>query len=377
MRIAHVVGARPNFMKIAPVMRALEGADGVEQVLIHTGQHYDASLSDEFFHDLELPSPDVNLGIGSGTHAQQTGRIMMALEPALEREAPDWVFTVGDVNSTLAAALVAAKLGIPVAHVEAGLRSHDRTMPEEINRALTDRVSDALFTTEPSANENLRAEGVPEDRIHHVGNVMIDSLDRYRAKAAELDVDEALGLEPGGYVLVTLHRPRNVDSPDRLAGILEALAQIATYHPVVFPMHPRTARRVKTFGLDAELAPLAVLGPIRYLEFLALMDRAGAVITDSGGIQEETTVLGVPCLTLRPNTERPITLTEGTNRLFDGELEDLPAAAVDAVEMERRPCRPELWDGRAAERIARITLEQLSDGERWAGSAARAWPATA
>lgn len=359
MKIAHIVGARPNFMKIAPVMRALEDVDSLEQVLIHTGQHYDTSLSDDFFHDLELPTPDVNLGIGSGSHAEQTGRTLMALEPVLQRIDPDWVFTVGDVNSTLAAALAAAKLHMAVAHVEAGLRSHDRTMPEEINRLLTDQLSDALFTTEPAANENLRREGIAEEKIHYVGNVMIDSLERYRAKAAQLDVDEALGLEPNRYVLVTLHRPRNVDTRARLDAILRALGAIASYYPVVFPMHPRTARNTKSFGLEPGLAPISVLGPIRYLEFLALMDRAGAVITDSGGIQEETTVLGVPCITLRPNTERPITLSEGTNRLFDGELDELVDIAVEAVEAERRPSRPELWDGKAAQRIARLVQERL------------------
>jgi UDP-N-acetylglucosamine 2-epimerase (non-hydrolysing) len=358
-------------MKIAPVMRALEAADSVDQLLVHTGQHYDVSLSDEFFHDLEIPSPDVNLGIGSGSHAQQTGRIMMALEPVLEHSEPDWVFTVGDVNSTLAASLVAAKLRIPVAHVEAGLRSHDRSMPEEINRALTDQISDALFTTEPSANENLSKEGIADELIHYVGNVMIDSLERYRPRAAELDVDEALGLEPGEYVLVTLHRPRNVDSRDRLSGILDALGQIASYHPVVFPIHPRTARNVKELGLEGGLAPLVVLGPTRYLEFLALMDRAGAVITDSGGIQEETTVLGVPCITLRPNTERPVTLSEGTNRLFDGDLGELAEVALEAVGLERRPCRPELWDGRAAERIAGVAIEELSRQGRRAAPGSR------
>ncbi len=360
MRIVHVVGARPNFMKIAPIMRALRQADDVDQLLIHTGQHYDSSLSEDFFHDLELPSPDLNLGIGSGSHAEQTGRIMIALEPALQRTEPDWVFTVGDVNSTLAAALVAAKLHIPLAHVEAGLRSHDRAMPEEINRVVTDQLSDALFTTEPSANENLKNEGIEPDRIHYVGNVMIDSLDAYRARAAELDVDESLGLEPVQYVLVTFHRPRNVDSRARLAAILSALAAIAADYPVVFPMHPRTARNVKQYQLEAELAPLNVLAPTRYLEFLALMDRAGLVITDSGNIQEETTVLGVPCITLRPNTERPITVSEGTNRLFDGEPHDLVDIALEAITAPRRPCRPHLWDGHAAERIAQVTTSRLA-----------------
>jgi UDP-N-acetylglucosamine 2-epimerase (non-hydrolysing) len=337
MQIAHVVGARPNLIKVAPVIRALAGVDAVEQVLIHTGQHYDSSLSDDFFHDLELPNADVNLGIGSGSHAEQSGRMMMALEPVLQRAEPDWVFTVGDVNSTLAAALVAAKLRIPVAHVEAGLRSHDRSMPEEINRVLTDQISDALFTTEPSANENLRNEGIPEERVHYVGNVMIDSLDRYRGRVADLRVDEAMRLEAGEFVLVTLHRPNNVDDPAQLAAILGALAQLASYHPVVFPMHPRTARNVKQFGLENELAPLGVQGPLRYLEFLGLMDSAGLVISDSGGIQEETSVLGVPCITLRPNTERPITLSEGTNRLFNGDLAELLDVALAAIQEERRP----------------------------------------
>ena len=359
MRIVHIVGARPNFMKVAPVIRALREFGQVEQILIHTGQHYDDALSAEFFEDLELPRPNLNLGVGSGSHATQTGRIMIALEPALERIEPDWVFTVGDVNSTLAAALVAAKLQIPVAHVEAGLRSHDRSMPEEINRTLTDHISDALFTTEPSANENLRQEGIGEEKIHYVGNVMIDSLDYYLERARELDIDEALGLDPGDYLLVTLHRPINVDGRARLSGILAALGEVTCFHPVVFPMHPRTARNVKQFELEEALAPISVLGPVRYLEFLALMDRAGAVITDSGGIQEETTVLGVPCITLRPHTERPITLLEGTNRIFDGDLNDLVDVVLQAVTTERRPHRPRLWDGNAAQRIARIACDEL------------------
>ncbi len=358
MKITHVVGARPNFMKIAPVMRAFERTNRVEQLLIHTGQHYDSSLSADFFEDLELPHPDVNLGIGSASHAVQTGQMMIALEPVIKRTNPDWVFTVGDVNSTLAAALVAVKLGIPTGHVEAGLRSHDRSMPEEINRMLTDRISDALFTTEPSANEHLENEGIEPERVHYVGNVMIDSLLRYRARAARLGLDRTMGLEAEQFVLVTLHRPSNVEEPDRLAAILSALAQIACSYPVVFPIHPRTARNIRQFRLESDLGLIHALQPLRYLEFLSLMDRCGAVITDSGGIQEETSVLGVPCITLRPNTERPITLTEGTNRLLDGDLSGLVDAALEAVAAERRPCRPALWDGHAAERIARITLDR-------------------
>ncbi|MFQ5678392.1 MAG: non-hydrolyzing UDP-N-acetylglucosamine 2-epimerase [Gemmatimonadota bacterium] len=362
MRIVHVVGARPNFMKIAPVMRALTRYEEVSQTLIHTGQHYDESLSNRFFEDLDLPQPDLNLGVGSASHGVQTGRIMMALEPILLRWRPDWVFTVGDVNSTLAASLTAAKLGIRVAHVEAGLRSHDWSMPEEMNRVLTDRLSHALFTTEPSASDNLAAEGIEPERIHFVGNVMIDTLDRYRARAAKLRVPDTLGLAAGRYVLVTLHRPRNVDDPRRLGALLRALSQI-TYEcegPVVLPLHPRTAKNIRAYELDAELSPLLTLAPLRYLEFLCLMDHAGALVTDSGGVQEEASVLGVPCVTLRPNTERPITLTEGTNRLFTGKPDRLADAVRDALLEERKPCRPELWDGRASERIARVTVEELS-----------------
>ncbi len=341
-------------------MRALDAADTFEQLLIHTGQHYDASLSEDLFHDLSLPKPDVNLRIGSGSHAEQTGRMMMALEPVLARLEPDWVFTVGDANSTLAGGLVAAKLGVSVAHLEAGLRCHDRSMPDEINRIMTDQLSQALFTTEPSANENLKNEGVASQRIYYVGNVLIDCLDRCRPKAVELNVDGAPGLAPGQYVLVTLHHPSNVDSKERLSAILTALGQLAAYYPVVFPLHPRAARNAKQFELESQLAPLGVLRPAPYIEFLALEERAGLVITDSSGVQEETTVLGVPCITLRPNTERAITLSAGTNRLFTGEIDELVEVALETVTSERRPCRPELWDGQAAERIARITVERLT-----------------
>ncbi|MDH3298477.1 MAG: UDP-N-acetylglucosamine 2-epimerase (non-hydrolyzing) [Gemmatimonadota bacterium] len=357
-KLLHIVGARPNFMKIAPVMKAFERTGEVRQTLVHTGQHYDDELSKYFFEDLGLPRPDVDLGVGSASHAVQTARVMIALEPVLKRVRPDWVFTVGDVNSTVAAALVAAKLGIRVAHVEAGLRSGDWTMPEEINRVVTDRLSDALFTTEPSAADNLLAEGVPADRIHFVGNVMIDTLLEHQEKARALGVAVGMGLEPGDYILVTLHRPSNVDSRDRLAALLDALGQVPllTGHPVVLPLHPRTAARIRELRLEHLLAPLHVLPPLRYLEFLGLMASAGLVLTDSGGIQEETTVLGVPCVTLRPNTERPVTITHGTNRLYDGD----PAGIVDEVRsalLERREGTiPPLWDGSAASRIAGITL---------------------
>lgn len=363
--ILHVVATRPNFMKIAPIVRAVDRAAAVDQVLIHTGQHYDEALSHYFFEDLGLPKPDLNLGVGSSSHGILTGRVMIALQPVLERHRPDWLVTVGSTDSTLAAALVAAKLGIRIAHVEAGLRSRNWAMPEEVNRVLVDRLSDLLFTTEESANENLRREGIPEDRIHLAGNVMIDTLDRYRPRAGRLRVPLKLALEDGRYVLATFHRPRNVDDPVRLAAILRALPQIE-YEcdcPVILPLHPRTARNIKRFGLDDELNGMRVFEPFRYLEFVSLMDGAGAVLTDSGSIEEETTVLGVPCVTLRAETERPITLTEGTNRLFNGNLNELADVVREAYDEERRPCRPPLWDGKAAERIADVMLTQLATVE--------------
>lgn len=358
-KILHIVGARPNFMKIAPVMQAFARTGEVRQTLVHTGQHYDEELSRYFFEDLGLPRPDVDLGVGSASHAVQTGRVMIALEPVLERERPDWVFTVGDVNSTVAAALVAAKLGLRVAHVEAGLRSGDWSMPEEINRVVTDRLSDLLFTTEESGGENLRREGVPEEKIHFVGNVMIDTLLAHRERALALDMPAEMGLEEGGYVLVTLHRPSNVDDADRLAALLDALGQLTagTGHPVVLPLHPRTSERIRTLDLDDRLAPLNVLPPLRYLEFLGLMASAGLVVTDSGGIQEETTVLGVPCITVRPNTERPATITHGTNRLYVGDPSGLLDEARSALLARRDGHVPPLWDGHAAERIVAVTLK--------------------
>jgi UDP-N-acetylglucosamine 2-epimerase (non-hydrolysing) len=359
LRIVHIVGARPNFMKIAPIIRAFERTGEVDQALVHTGQHYDEELSRYFFEDLGLPRPDVDLGVGSGSHGLQTGRVMIALEPVLARDRPDWVFTVGDVNSTVAAALVAAKLGIRVAHVEAGLRSGDWTMPEEINRVVTDRLSDALFTTEASADANLAREGVPAERIHFVGNVMIDTLEQHRERASRLKVAEGMGLDTGSYLLVTLHRPSNVDDPDRLAALLLALGEIVvgTGHPVVIPLHPRTSVRIRELNLEELLEPLTILPPLGYLEFLGLMQGAAGVVTDSGGIQEETTVLGVPCVTVRPNTERPVTLIHGTNRLFDGDPHGLLDVVRESLIAGRPAVRPPLWDGHAAERIAAITLQ--------------------
>jgi UDP-N-acetylglucosamine 2-epimerase (non-hydrolysing) len=363
MKILHIVGARPNFMKAAPVIAALAHRPAVEQVLVHTGQHYDANMSDVFFDELGLPAPDVHLGVGSGTHAQQTARVMEAIEPVLVERQPDWVVVVGDVNSTVAAALVAAKLGLRVAHVEAGLRSFDRTMPEELNRIVTDHLADRLFTTEPSGGVNLRAEGIPEERIRFVGNVMIDTLVRLlpRAAARRAALQAALDVPEGGYVLVTLHRPSNVDDAGTLREVLLALGDLAHARPVIFPVHPRTRRRIDELGL-ALPAGVRLLEPQGYLDFLALMTCAALVLTDSGGVQEETTYLGVPCVTARPNTERPVTLAVGANRLAASTRAALRAAAAAALAAPRpaAPRRPELWDGHAAERIAAVLVEEAA-----------------
>lgn len=366
MKVLHVVGARPNFMKIAPIMREMTKCPReFDQVLVHTGQHYDDSMSKVFFEDLELPPPDVYLGVGSGSHAQQTASIMLAFEPVLEEWEPDLVLVVGDVNSTLACTLVASKAsfgklrtGIPVAHVEAGLRSFDRTMPEEINRVLTDQIADLLFTTERDANENLLHEGVAEERIHFVGNVMIDSLLRHKERALALDVLGEYGLEPQGFALLTLHRPSNVDVPEVLSGVLDALEQIQVRLPILFPAHPRTMKRVQAFGFEERLATmpaLRVTEPLGYLEFLNLMTNAQLVLTDSGGIQEETTILGVPCLTLRKNTERPVTVTQGTNTVVGCDPERIVAEALARLDGKGKAGQvPELWDGQAASRIVEV-----------------------
>ena len=350
MHCAHVVGARPNFMKAAPVMRALAAKPGLRQALIHTGQHYDQNMSDVFFRELDIPEPDFNLAVGSGTHASQTGQIMMRLEPVVEKARPDLVLVYGDVNSTIAAALVCSKLRIPVAHVEAGLRSFDRTMPEEINRVLTDQIADLLLTPSQDGDANLLREGIPPERIRFVGNVMIDTLVRLLPKAAAA-LPASL---PPRYALVTLHRPSNVDDPEMLRGILGTLDQISRELPVVFPIHPRTRQRIAQLGLQPG-QNLDFWEPQSYLQFLALQQRATVVITDSGGIQEETTFLGVPCLTLRPSTERPITVTLGTNILVGGDLERLQAEVCALLSGQRKQgAIPPLWDGRAAERIATV-----------------------
>jgi len=349
--VLHVVGARPNFMKVAPVLRALRRRAFGRQVLVHTGQHYDDAMSSVFFDDLDLPDPDVHLGVGSASHARQTADVLRAIEPVLEAYAPDLVMVVGDVNSTLAAALAAAKLNRPVAHLEAGLRSGDRTMPEEINRLLTDQLAELLLTPSRDADRNLEREGVPPDRIHFVGNVMIDSLERVLPKVRSAEGLEALGVADGEYAAVTLHRPSNVDDARQLADIFQALDEIAAEVPVLFPMHPRTRARAAEFGLT--LDAVRVMEPVGYETMLILQAHAAVVLTDSGGMQEETTVLGVPCLTLRENTERPVTITEGTNRLVPRRTPEAIVSAFRAARTDgRNPRRPERWDGRAAERVA-------------------------
>ncbi len=373
LRVAAIVGARPNLMKMAPLMEELAARPGVSATLIHTGQHYDERMSGLFFEQLGMPRPHHHLGVGSGSHADQTARVMLALEPLLLRIEPHVVLVVGDVNSTLAAALVAAKLHLPVAHVEAGLRSFDRTMPEELNRILTDQLSDFLFATERSALDNLRREGVDEGRVFFVGNVMIDTLLRHRERALESGILGRLGLEPREYAVVTLHRPANVDDAEalgRAVAILEGAAQRLT---VVLPLHPRTRARLEATGLARRLHGsdrIRLLEPLGYLDFLALMAESRVVLTDSGGIQEETTVLGVPCLTLRENTERPVTLEQGTNRLvgtqpkrvlaaLDAVLSGQPGASRRGVEAAGLPARPDLWDGGAAVRVVDVLMERL------------------
>jgi UDP-N-acetylglucosamine 2-epimerase (non-hydrolysing) len=363
VKIVNVVGARPNLMKIGPIMDAWAKRPGVEARLVHTGQHYDANMSELFFRELGIPEPDLNLGVGSASHAVQTAEIMKAFEPVVLSERPDAVLVVGDVNSTIACGLVAVKLGVRLVHVEAGLRSFDRTMPEEINRVLTDAISDVLFCTEQSGVVNLRHEGIPAERVHLVGNVIIDTLVRHRARADASPVLSQLGLARGGYAVLTLHRPANVDDPAVLGALLEALESIARELPIVFPAHPRTRAKLEAFGYGPRLAALPalrLLDPLGYLDFLKLMAEAHVVLTDSGGIQEETTILGVPCLTLRDNTERPVTVECGTNRLVGRDPARILAAWREIRAAGSSPARiPPLWDGRAAERIADALLASL------------------
>ena len=353
--ILSVVGARPNFMKIAPIARVLAGHPGWRHVIVHTGQHYDSNMSDVFFRDLEIAEPDVHLGVGSGTHTDQTARVMLAFESVLQAQEPALVVVVGDVNSTLAASLVAAKSRVPVAHVEAGLRSFDRDMPEEINRILTDAVADLLLTPSRDANENLKREGVAEERIHFVGNVMIDSLLYYLPRARATHAWEQFDVEPENYALVTLHRPSNVDAQQTLRGLFDLLTRLSARLPVVFPVHPRTRKMLEEFGLATAPAALKLVDPVGYLDFLGLEASARLVLTDSGGIQEETTVLQVPCLTLRANTERPITVNQGTNRIVGSDVEAVWSAAQDVLARPMpKVSAPEYWDGRSAERIVAV-----------------------
>lgn len=363
IRIVVVAGARPNFMKVAPVLRELRARSAFEPVLVHTGQHYDARMSDAFFRDLGLPEPDVNLGVGSGSHAAQTADVLRGIEPVLIERLPQVVLVVGDVNSTLAATLAAVKLGIPVAHVEAGLRSFDRTMPEEINRILTDSVSEWLFTSEPSGAANLRREGIPDERIHFVGNVMIDTLLAHIDRARNAAPLGALGLRAGAYALLTLHRPSNVDDPRRLANLFAVIEEIHRELPVVFPVHPRTRASIET-RLGGRAPQVQLVDPLGYLEFLGLTASARMVLTDSGGIQEETTALGVPCLTLRDSTERPATVSEGTNQLVGSDPATIRAEARKVLDGNPKRGRvPALWDGRASARIVDVLERALSGAD--------------
>jgi len=375
-----VVGARPNFMKIAPLIRAIHAHNGrngsrIRPFLVHTGQHYDVRMSDAFFQDLQLPEPDVHLGVGSGNHGEQTGRVLIEFEKILLSEQPDLVIVVGDVNSTLACALAAVKLHIPVAHVESGLRSFDRSMPEEINRIVTDAISDYLFTPSPDGDEHLLSEGIPKEKIFLVGDIMIDSLLFNLEQAIKKPIQADLGLADIPYALMTLHRPSNVDNRETFSRILEGLVEVTSHIPVIFPMHPRTRKQVNAFDLDdafvfhraLPISPFAYrenggfvpkihcFDPLGYLEFLNLMAHAKVVLTDSGGIQEETTVLNVPCITLRDSTERPITLTEGTNVLVHDDPQKIVAEVNKVLEGQGRQGRcPAIWDGHTAERIVSI-----------------------
>jgi len=354
-----VAGARPNFMKVAPIIHALDSAR-IRRILVHTGQHYDAQMSDTFFAELGIPAPDRHLGVGSGSHAAQTARIMEAIEPVLLETRPRWILVVGDVNSTLACALVAAKLrhsiGCRIAHVEAGLRSNDWSMPEEVNRVLTDRLSDLLLTPSPDAEPNLLREGIEAERIVFVGNVMIDTLLRMLPGARAHDAPRRVGIGGSPFAIATLHRPSNVDSPTTLRPILMALGALAVSMPVVLPLHPRTRQRVEEFGLGSLLAPLKATPPLGYTDMLGLQSAASVVITDSGGVQEETTVLGIPCVTLRETTERPITISVGTNRLAPWPLTEDGIVATVRAALEQGPVpvgarAPAGWDGRASQRI--------------------------
>lgn len=367
MKVALVCGTRPNFMKIAPLMRAIGKHNAssetklIEPILVHTGQHYDYEMSKVFFEDLELSQPNIYLGVGSGTHAEQTGKIMIEFEQVLLKEKPDLVVVVGDVNSTLAAALAAVKLHIPVAHVEAGLRSYDMSMPEEVNRLLTDTISDYLFTPSPDADENLKREGIANEKIFLVGDIMVDSLLYGMERAKESQILTRLGLDKGSYAVLTLHRPENVDKEEKLVQIFKALGKISQRIPIIFPIHPRTGGNIQNFGLTEFIKDKGIrfIKPLGYLDFLNLEINAKLVMTDSGGIQEETMVLNVPCLTLRNTTERPITITQGTNTLVGNSTDRIIEEAFSILDGKgKRGTCPEFWDGKTAERIVNILAEK-------------------
>lgn len=374
MKIVTIAGARPNFVKVAPLLQEMRRHPQIVPVLIHTGQHYDTPMSDQFFADLEIQPPDINLGVGSGSHAIQTAEVMRRLEPILSSLNPELVVVVGDVNSTLASALTAVKLGIPVAHVEAGLRSFDRTMPEEINRLVTDAISDLLFLTEESALRNLLREGIDREKMHLVGNVMIDALQWFKPRWERSSIFWRLGLDGRSpYAVVTLHRPSNVDDPEILLNVVKALQELSSHLPILFPVHPRVKPQLLRQGHVAWMGPgegrrffsqgVVCLDPLGYLDCIALLSRARLVLTDSGGIQEETTVLGVPCLTLRENTERPVTVTDGTNRLIGTDPGRIVREALWTLDHPPHPSGPPpFWDGRAAERIIGILLERQPTG---------------
>jgi len=365
LKILNVVGARPNLPKIAPLLREMQRHPEIVPILVHTGQHYDEKLSDIFFRQMGIPEPHVNLEVGSGSHAAQTAEILKRIEPVLVERQPDLVLVVGDVNSTIAVSLAAAKLGIPVAHVEAGLRSFDRSMPEEINRVLTDAIADYLFVTEEDAIEHLLKEGRPRESIHFVGNVMIDSLRYFLSLAQKSPIGDELRLKNGAdwcrFAVLTLHRPSNVDSIEKLGELLGAINEIASSLPVIFPVHPRTQQRLAQAGLHSH-PDLRFIAPVGYLDFLCLLSKAALVLTDSGGIQEETTALGVPCLTLRENTERPLTISQGTNLLVGTDPAKIVAAARNSLSGNGKAGRiPPLWDGQAAPRIVEILLRTLGN----------------
>ena len=356
LKIVNVVGARPNFMKVAPIHYLMKNSHKINPLLVHTGQHYDEKMSKTFFIELEMPEPDLYLGVGSGTHAQQTAAVMVAMEKMLQEERPDWLLVVGDVNSTLASSIAAAKLNIPVAHVESGLRSFDRQMPEEINRILTDSIADMLFVTEQSGLDNLEKEGIPSEKVRFVGNVMIDSLVQHLQKASQENTLKDMQVEPDQYVLMTLHRPSNVDNKENFIKILNAVQTIKKDYPIIFPIHPRSKKMIDEFGLQSLVDGVKLVEPLGYLAFLNLMSKAKLVLTDSGGIQEETTYLGIPCLTIRENTERPVTVEIGTNRLVGVETKDILGAYSAIFSEVKKAQIPPLWDGKAAERIVDFFL---------------------